>query len=140
MLNIEVLSPENVVYRGEADEVIAPTSNGQIAIFPHHVSLLTKISEGELIVKSGKQTQYIAVMDGFLQVRKDFITVLADYAIQSEDIQMHKAEEAKKRAEKLLEERVGQKDFAIIEADLRRSLLELKVAQKRRRVASIQHK
>lgn len=136
-LHVDVLSPEKVVFQGEADEILAPTPNGQIAILPHHVSLLTTISQGEVVIKQGRKMYYIAVMGGFLQVQKDVVTVLADYAIQSQDIQLARAQEAKKRAEKLLEEKVSKEDYAKIEADLRRSLLELKVAQRRKKGVAI---
>lgn len=127
-----VVSLEKVVYEDTAEEIIAPTENGQIAILPHHIPLLTTLTEGEVIIKKGGKDTYIAITGGFLDVSKEKTTILADYAIESEDIQVAKAQQAKEKAEKLLEEKVGNFDFAEIEAQLRRSLLELKIGQKRK--------
>ncbi len=129
---VVVVSPEKIVYEDAAEEVIAPTENGQIAILPHHVPLLTTLTEGEVVIKKGGKDTYIAITGGFLDVSKGKATILADYAIESDDIQVVKAQAAKERAEKLLEEKVGNFDFAEIEAQLRRSLLELKIGQKRK--------
>jgi F-type H+-transporting ATPase subunit epsilon len=131
-LTLEVITPEKVVLKEEVDEVLAPTEDGQIGILPHHVPLLTKLAHGELVIINNKTPQYFAVAGGFLEVQNNKVTVLADYAIKAQDIEVVKAEEAKKRAEKLMEEKVSEKDFAIAEAELRRSLLELKVANRRR--------
>lgn len=132
-LYLEIITPEKIVFKDNIDEVIAPTLNGQIAILPNHTSLLTQIENGELIIKKGKDEQYLAVAGGFLEVNKNKITVLANYAIHSKDIQVTKALEAQKRAEKLMKEKVSEKDFAEIQTQLQRSILELKVAERRKR-------
>ena len=131
--HLEIVSPEKIVYQGDAEEVIIPTADGQIAILPHHVKLLTQVSEGEIIVKKSKNNQYIAVTGGFLEFENNKATLLADYAIESEDIQIARAQEAKDRAEKLLKEKVSEEDFAEIQSQLRRSLLELRVGEMRRK-------
>lgn len=132
-LYLEIITPEKVVFKDNVDEVIAPTVKGQIAILPNHTSLLTQIENGELIIKKGKDEQYLAVAGGFLEVNKNKITVLADYAIHGKDIEVAKALEAQKRAEKLMKEKVSDKDFAEIQTQLQRSLLELKIAGRRKR-------
>lgn len=131
-LHLEIITPLKVVYKEEVDELVVPTKVGEITILPNHVSLLTKIIAGELIVKKGTILQSLAITGGFLEVSKNKVTILADYAVRSEDIETEKAEEARKRAEKLLLEKLEEKDFAKAEADLRRSLLELRVAKRRR--------
>lgn len=132
-LLIEIVTPEKIVFKEEdAEEVLIPTPNGQIGILPHHLPLLTQVTSGELVVKKGKATQFLAITSGFAEIANNKITILADYAVRSEEIEIAKAQEAKKRAEQLLNEKISAKDFAIAEADLRRSILELKVAQRRR--------
>lgn len=139
-LALEIITPEKIIYQGEVDEVLVPTLKGQIGILPHHVHLMSKVVHGELVIKKGKQETLVAIIDGFLEVNKNKLTILADYAVRSEDIEVTKVEEAKKRAERLLEEKVSEQDYAEIEAQLRRSLLELKVAGKRRlRTSPIQN-
>ena len=132
-LILSILTPQAQVYAGEADEVVVPTVNGEIGILPNHVSLLTQILPGELRVKSGGKTNFFAIMGGYLEVNNNQVNVLGDYAVRAEDIEVAKAEQAKAKAEKLKSEKVSLQDMATIEADLRRSLLELKVANRRRR-------
>lgn len=132
-LTLDVLTPQKKVYSGECDEVIVPTVNGEIGILPNHVALLTKILPGELQVRNGSKTDSIAIMGGYVEVANNHINVLGDYAVRAEDIEVAKAEQAKAKAEKMKAEKVSKEDFATIEADLRRSLLELKVAERRKR-------
>ena len=97
-LTLEIITPEKVVYKNEIDELVAPTVNGQIAILPNHVGLITKIIPGELIIRKANSQQAVAVTGGFLEVAKNHISILADYAIRAEDIEVAKAQEAQKRA------------------------------------------
>lgn len=131
-LTLEIITPEKVVYSGEADEVLVPTPNGEIGILPHHVHFMSKIVEGELTIKKGGRESFLAITGGFVEVTNNKVTILADYAVRSEDLEIAKVQEAKKRAEKLLAEKVSEQDYAEIEASLRKTLLELKVAEKRR--------
>jgi F-type H+-transporting ATPase subunit epsilon len=112
------------------DEITAPGFDGEISILPNHVNLLTRLKHGELIIKKAGKNSAFAVMGGFLEVLDNKVSILADYAIKADDIEIAKAEQARERAKKLMEERKGKEDFAIAEGELRRSLLELKVAKK----------
>lgn len=132
-LNVSVLTPQSEIFSGEADEVMVPTVTGEIGILPNHAALVTQILPGELTIKTGGRTQYIAIMGGYLEVANNQVNVLGDYAVRAEDIEAAEAERAKQHAEKAKQEKVSQQDLATIEADLRRSLLELKVANRRRR-------
>lgn len=131
-LTVDILTPQSKVYQGEADEIIAPTITGEIGILPGHVSLLTQILPGELRVKNAGKTQSFAIMGGYLEVSNNQVNVLGDYAVRAEDIEIAKAEQAKERAQKLMNEKVSREDFAVLSAELRRSLLELKVARRQR--------
>ncbi|MDP3726854.1 MAG: ATP synthase F1 subunit epsilon [bacterium] len=131
----EIITPQKIVFQEEVDEITAPTATGEITILPSHVGLLTKIAPGELTIKKGAQARFFAVTGGFLEVEKDKITILADYAVRSEEIEVAKAIEAQKQAERLMKdakEKASEKDFALAESELRRAILELKVAHKRR--------
>src|SRR3989344_1086500 len=129
-LSLTILTPQSQIFSGEADEVIAPTAGGEIGILPNHVSLVTQILPGELRVKNGGKTDFFAIMGGYLEVANNQVNVLGDYAVRAEDIEVAKAEQAKTRAEKAKSEKVSQQDLAVINAELRRSLLELKVARR----------
>jgi len=132
-LLLEIITPEKIVFRDEIDEAIAPTVNGEIAILPHHIGLITQVVPGELIIKKNNKYQSIAVTEGFLEVSNNHISILANYAINAENINVVKAEEAKKRAEKLMKEKASDRDFRIAEGELRKAILELKVANKHRK-------
>lgn len=137
---LEITTPEKIVFSEEADEVVAPTTTGEITILPNHVGLLTKIQAGELTIKKGAQTKFFAITGGFLEVAKDKITILADYAVRSEEIELAKAVEAQKHAERLMKdakEKASEKDFALAESELRRAIIELKVAHRRKPKAHI---
>ena len=132
-LTLEIITPEKVVYKDDVDEVVAPTINGEIAILPSHVDLLTQVSPGELIVKKGSNQQYLAITGGFLEVSDNKISILADYAIKAQDIEVARAQEAKRRAEKLMEEKTSDNDLKIAQGEMIKAILELKVATKYKR-------
>lgn len=138
--HFEIITPEKVVYKDEVEEVVLPTPQGQITILPNHVSLLTQVMAGEIIIKKNNKKNYLGVTGGFLEVNNNNVSILADYAVRSEEIEVRKAIEAQKRAEKIMKEsseRVSEKDFALAETQLRRSILELKVASRKRKITTI---
>jgi len=133
-IRLEIVTPERVIYSGEVDAVIAPGVDGQLGILPHHAPLMTMLQAGELRVRKGEEETCIAVFGGFLEVRPDRVIVLADAAEKAEEIDAARAEEAKRRAEQALANRkVSQADKARAEAVLRRSLVEIKVAERKRK-------
>lgn len=139
-LQFEIITPEKVVYNEEVEEIIVPTTQGEITILPRHLNLLTKVKAGEITVIKEKKTQVLAVTGGFIEVVNNKVTLLADYAVRSEDIDASKALEAQKRAEHLMQqtkEKANQKDFAIAESELRKAILELKVVNKRKALRNL---
>src|SRR3989344_3967194 len=116
-LLLEIITPEKVVYKDEVSEIVAPTVNGEIAILPHHVNLLTQVNPGELIIKKGATTQYLAITGGFLEVSENKVSILANYAVKAQDIQVAKAMEAKKRAEKIMSEKASDNETRIAQAE-----------------------
>lgn len=133
-IKLDIVTAERVVYSDNVDVVIAPAIEGQVAILPHHTPLMTMLEPGELIARKGSEEFSLVVTGGFLEVRPDRVIVLADSAERAEEIDIARAEEAKGRAKKRLEEKyVPEADSARAEAALRRSLIRLKVATRRRR-------
>ena len=138
-MKLEIVSPEKQLYSDEVDQITVDTADGRIAILPHHVNLFTKIKPGELKLTIGDKEQTLAVTGGFLEVSNNVVSILADYAINAEDINVEKAIEAQKRAEELLKKKEGQLsdvEYADLQAALGRALLELKVANQRRHKSS----
>lgn len=131
-LHLQIITPEKIVYEDDIDMITIPGTEGELGILPHHIPLFTKIKPGEMKIRKGNEENYLAITGGFADVTGEKVTILADYAVRAEDIEEQRVEEAKKRAEEAMKEKTNRTDFAIAEADLRRALLELKVAGRRR--------
>ena len=132
-IKLDIVTAEQLVYSDDVDIVVAPGIDGELAVLPHHAPLMTMLQPGELRVRKGGEEIFMAITGGFLEVRPDRVTVLADAAERAEDIDAARAEEAKRRAEERLSGKISESDMARAEAALRRSLLRLRVAEKRRR-------
>ena len=132
-IRLDIVTAEGAVYSDEVDVVVAPGVEGQLGILPHHAPLMTTLQVGELRVRKGKEEFSLAISGGFLEVRPDRIIVLADAAERAEEIDIARAEEAKRRAQEQLSRHPPEVDAARAEASLRRSLARLKVAERRRR-------
>lgn len=132
-LLLEIITPEKVVYKDEVAEVVVPTVNGEIAILPNHINLLTQVNPGELIIKKGTSQQYLAITGGFLEIQDNKISILAEYAVKAQDIEVARAMEAKKRAERAMSEKSTDNEIRVAQAEMLKAILELKVATKHKR-------
>ncbi len=129
-LKLEIITQEAPVWEGEIDLLVAPGADGQIGILPGHAALLTKLSGGELYIVAGPKMEILAVGGGLLDVHSDKITVMADSAVRADEIDIYKVEQAKKKAEEALKQKLSTREYAIAEADLRKAVMELKVARR----------
>lgn len=132
-MKIDIVTAERVVYSQDVDAVIAPGVEGQLGILPHHAPLMTILQAGELVVRRGGDEDTLAISGGFLEVRPDRVIILADSAERAEEIDMDRAESAKKRAEQRLVEKAAEMDITRVEASLRRAIARLTVAEKIKR-------
>lgn len=135
-MNLQIITPEKIVYDGDVDEITLQTVKGEISVLPHHVDFLTQVMPGELIIKTNKDEKSLALTGGFLEVSSNTCKILADYAIHTHEIDMEKVQKAKEVAEKSLEkakESGAQRDFARAEAELRRNILMIQVASTKKR-------
>lgn len=131
-LALEVITPTKIVLSQEADEITITTSDGEISVLPGHVDLFTKLVPCEMVIKNSGKTEYFAITGGFLEVSKNKVNILADYAVKAADIEIAKAREAHDRAERAMKNKQSEGEFRVAEAELRKSLLELKVATRRK--------
>lgn len=131
-IRLEIITAERVVYADEVDAVVAPGVEGELGILPRHAPLLTLLQVGELRVRKGSDETYIAISGGFMEVRSDKVVVLAETAERAEEIDMERTEAARQRAQALLAQGPPAADAAQAASALRRSLLRLKVARRRR--------
>ncbi len=133
-IRLDIVTAERSVYAEDVDMVIAPGVEGQLGILPHHAPLMTTLQAGELRVKKGGEEVSLAISGGFLEVRPDRVVVLADTAERAGEIDMARAEEAKRRAQEQLAARQAPGiDETRAEASLHRALARIKVAEKVKR-------
>jgi F-type H+-transporting ATPase subunit epsilon len=132
-IKLDVVTAERVVFSDEVDVIVAPGIEGQLGILPHHAPLMTILKPGELLVRKDGEEFSLVITGGFLEVRPDRVIVLADAAERVEEIDMARAEEAKRRAQEQLRERPPEVDTARAQAALLRALARLEVVQRRRK-------
>ena len=132
-IRLDIVTAERLVYSEDVDVVIAPGVEGQLGILPHHAPLMTTLQTGELRVRKGGEELFLAISGGFLEVRPDRVIVLADAAERADEIDVARAEEAKRRAEERLREHLPGLDTARAEVALRRALTRLEMVGRRRR-------
>jgi F-type H+-transporting ATPase subunit epsilon len=133
-LTVDIVTAERLVLSEEGvDELVAPGIEGELAVLPMHAPLLTMIKPGLMRIKRGNDETEVAITGGFLEVREDKVTILADAAERAEEIDVAAAEEARRRAEAQLERRETDVDLARVAAELQKQLLRLKVAERSRR-------
>lgn len=132
-LRLEIVTAEGTVFADDVNEVVAWGIEGQLGILPHHVPLMTMLQPGDLLIKKDNEEHYLAISGGFLEVRPDKVIILADACERAEEIDIERAEAARRRADEILKTRPPDVDTAAAEAALRRSLARIKAAEKRRR-------
>jgi F-type H+-transporting ATPase subunit epsilon len=132
MIDFEITTPEKTVYKDKIDLAVIPTKDGEITVLPNHIPLISAlVSAGELKLKKGIEEFFIMVSGGFLEVQKgNKIIILADMAERVEDIDEIRAEEARQKAKKLLEEKREDVEIADVKATLAQSLMRLKIIKK----------
>jgi F-type H+-transporting ATPase subunit epsilon len=130
---LEIITAERIVYSDEVDVVVAPGVEGELGILPYHASLMTMLQPGELIIRKGGQENYLAVTGGFLEVMNNKVTVLADAAERSEEINEERAQAAMKAAQERLAQRGADVDLEQAMAAVRRAQVRLNVARRRTR-------
>lgn len=132
-MHLEVLTVEGAVLSADVSAVTANTATGQISILPGHVPLVTLLTPGELKVRREHEESLLFVSGGFLEVASEDIFILADACEYAAEIDIERAEAARRRAEDLLKAASYEIDAAAAEAALRRSLARLRVAGHHRR-------
>jgi F-type H+-transporting ATPase subunit epsilon len=131
-LKLEIVTPEAKIYSEDVDMVTLPGVEGEMGIYPMHVALMTQVVAGELIARKGGRDYFLAVGDGFVEITGERVAVMTDMAIKADDIDEVKAEEARKRAESRLAEKLGDEETAMVSAALAHSLAQLKVKRRQR--------
>jgi F-type H+-transporting ATPase subunit epsilon len=133
-LLLEIVTPERLAFSEEVDSVQVPGIEGELGILPHHAPLVSLLGVGELRIRKGGQEELFAVAGGFLQVRPDKVVVMAETADLASEIDLEKAQEARREAERALESGYHEgADLSAARAALQQALLRIRVAERRYR-------
>lgn len=130
-LRLVIVSQDRQLLDTPVDAVTAPSQTGEVTILPQHVPLFTPLVTGELRFTVGKEEHSFVVSKGFLDVGPDnSVTIMVDNAVAARDISVQKAEEAMQQAQAVIMTSRDRQELIRAEAELRRALLEIKVAQR----------
>ena len=132
-LKLEIVTPEGTVYSERVDMVTLPGVVGQMGVYPHHVPLMTQLIPGEIIVRKDGHETYVATGEGLIDVTGDHVSILTDLAVAADRIDEAKTEEARRRAEARLREKLSDEEVASVNASLARSLAQLRVKRRQQR-------
>jgi|SRR5687767_3710149 len=132
-LKLQIVTPEGVVYSDDVEMVGLKSVEGQIGILPHHIRLMTQMVPGEMLVRKNGRDQFLAVGEGMVDVTGKEVAIATDMAIEADRIDEAKVEEARRRAEARLRDKISDEEVASVNASLARSLAQLHVKRRRRR-------
>lgn len=131
-VKVSVVTPDGPVYNADVEMVSAKAKSGELGILPGHIPMVAPLEIGNVRLKQGGKTVYVAVSGGFLEVRPDQVTILAQAAELAENIDVKRAEQAKTRAEqRLSSSKKDEVDFRRAELALQRAINRITVAQQR---------
>jgi F-type H+-transporting ATPase subunit epsilon len=132
-IKLEIVTPEAKIFSDDVDMVTLTGTEGEMGILPQHMPLMTQLVAGEIIAQKGKDTIFLAVGDGFVQITGDRVAILTDMAIEADDIDEAKAEEARRLAEARLAQKITDEEAAHIRAALTHSMTQIKVKRQRKK-------
>src|ERR1035438_9105437 len=130
-LKLEIVTPEAKIFSDDVEMVTLTGIDGDMGIYPQHMPVMTQLVAGEMIARKNGENIYLAVGDGFVQITGQRVAVLTDMAINADDIDEAKAEEAQKKAEARLAQKLSDEETATVHAALVHAATQLKVKERR---------
>ena len=132
-INLQIVTPEKTICSESVFQVTLPVKSGEVTILPNHCSYIANLKAGEVVYKKSKDSkeESLVIAGGFMEFDKNKLVVLADEAERADEIDLQKAEEARKRAEDLKNQiNLDENEYALVSAVLERELARIKVARK----------
>ena len=129
-LKLEIVTPEGQAFSEDVDLVTLPGIEGEMGIYPNHAPLMTQIVSGEITARKGGQDIFLAIGDGFVEITGERVSILSDMAIRAENIDAAKAEEARRRAEARLAEKLDDQESAAVQAAITHATTMIKVKRR----------
>jgi F-type H+-transporting ATPase subunit epsilon len=127
-IDLQIVTPDRLIVQEQVDEVEIPGSEGYFGVLPGHTPLLASLAVGELWYRKGQDKFYLSLAFGFAEVLPDRVTILARLAERAEDIDVERAEEARRRAEQRLAQSTSDFDYERARIALTKSLMRLQVS------------
>jgi F-type H+-transporting ATPase subunit epsilon len=132
-LRLEIVTPEGKVYSEDVDMVTLPGVEGELGVYPQHVPLMTQMVPGEIVARKDARDYPLAVGEGMIEITGDHVAILTDMAIAADHIDEAKVEEARRRAEARLQDKLSDEEVASTNASLARALAQLHVKRRSRK-------
>lgn len=131
-IKFKIVTPERTVFEGVIEQATLPVTDGEVTILPNHQNYIASLKAGEIILKIGGKTVSLATTGGFVEFSKNNLIVLADNAERAEEIDIQRAEIAKKRAEEIMKQkaRMDDAEYARVAATIEKATARIKVAKK----------
>lgn len=130
---LDIITPQRKAFSEDVDAVSVPTPNGTIEVLAHHAALFTSLAEGELKIVVGTKQYFLAIGGGFMEVRpKGTVTILVSRAVHADEVNEAEIKKAMDSAKTLIARKVTGQELSSALASLRRSVLELKVAKRKK--------
>jgi F-type H+-transporting ATPase subunit epsilon len=130
IIQMEVVTPEKHVCSLETESVIVPAFEGYLGVLPNHAPLITQLGIGVVTYKVGGEKKKMAITGGFMEVANNKMVILADTAELAEEIDVERADAARERAERRLQEKTDDLDYVRAQASLQRAKARLEAAGK----------
>lgn len=133
-IRLEIVTPEKRTFSDTVDLVVIPGIEGEMGVLENHAALVTTLAPGELRYSKGGVEHELAVGEGVVEITGSSVSVLTDLAIGEADIDEAAVQAALDRAEKALQEKMGDEEIATVQAAIQKSMAQLHLKRKRRRV------
>ncbi|MBA30236.1 MAG: ATP synthase F1 subunit epsilon [Dehalococcoidia bacterium] len=137
LLDIEIVTAEKTIFSGQASLIQIPGIEGELGILPSHAPIITELDPGEVLIKNEKEVLSLVLSGGFVEVFNDKVTILADAAERTNEIDIEKTKEAIEKAEKIVESKGSDIDIQKALFVIRASKAQLRVANRRRSTKSL---
>ena len=129
-IELQIVTPDKLLVKEQVDEVEIPGTDGYFGVLPGHTPMLASLAVGEMWYRKGQEKTFLSLAYGFCEVLPERVTILAQLAERAEDIDVARAEEAKKRAEQRLAQAKGDVDYERARTALVKSLARLQVSSR----------
>lgn len=132
---LDIITPERLAYSKQVDAVAVPTANGTIGVLPRHVPLFSALTEGEVRISEGNSEYFLAIGGGFMEVTVNHVSILVSRAIHTDELNESEIKKARDAAASVIARKAQGVELREAQAIVRRSMLELKVARRRKSVS-----